>query len=63
MAEYVYLVREREFLRLNEPTFKVGKTKNEPNSRLGGYPKGSFCGWYFLSRLNAVTLKKSRLMN
>lgn len=41
MAEYIYLVREREFLRLGEPTFKVGKTKNEPNSRLGGYPKGS----------------------
>jgi len=38
---YVYLLREREHLRLDEPTYKLGKTTQEPNSRLAGYPKGS----------------------
>lgn len=38
---YVYLLREREHIRLNEDTYKLGKTTQEPNSRLAGYPKGS----------------------
>lgn len=39
--QYVYLLREREFLRLNEHTYKIGKTTQIPDSRLSGYPKGS----------------------
>lgn len=39
--QYVYLIREREFIRLNEDTYKIGKTTQTPNSRLTGYPKGS----------------------
>lgn len=38
---YIYLIREREFIRLNEYTYKVGKTGQTPNKRMGGYPKGS----------------------
>lgn len=41
MLNYVYLIREREFVRLNETTYKIGKTQNEPNTRLSGYPKKS----------------------
>jgi hypothetical protein len=41
MLQYVYLLREREFIRLNENTFKVGKTTQEPYKRFSGYPKGS----------------------
>ena len=41
MLSYIYLLREREFLRLNENVYKIGKTEQEPNSRLAGYPKGS----------------------
>lgn len=41
MSQYIYLIREREFLRLNENTYKIGKTRCEPNTRLNGYPKGS----------------------
>ena len=26
---------------MNENIFKIGKTTQTPNSRLGGYPKGS----------------------
>jgi hypothetical protein len=37
--EYVYLIREREHVRLNENTYKIGKTTQTPNQRLSGYPK------------------------
>jgi len=39
--EYLYILREREFLNLRSPIYKIGKTKQEPNNRLSGYPKGS----------------------
>jgi transposase-like protein len=39
--QFIYLIREREFIRLNEQTYKLGKTKQKPNTRLGGYPKDS----------------------
>jgi len=39
--EYLYILREREFLNLRNPIYKIGKTRQEPNSRLSGYPKGS----------------------
>ncbi len=41
MFEYVYLVREREFIRMNEHTYKIGKTKQENMKRINGYPKGT----------------------
>ena len=37
---YVYMIQEREFIKLNEPVYKIGKTSN-PKSRLSAYPKGS----------------------
>jgi hypothetical protein len=40
-TEYIYLLREREFIRLKEPCYKVGRTKQTPNDRFSGYPKGS----------------------
>jgi hypothetical protein len=39
--EYIYLLRTREFIRFNENIYKIGKTTQEPNNRLRGYPKGS----------------------
>ena len=41
MHSYIYLLREREFFRLNGNIYKIGKTEQEPNNRLAGYPKGS----------------------
>ncbi len=38
---YVYLIREREFIRTNDEIYKLGKTTQTPNSRLQGYPKES----------------------
>lgn len=38
---YIYLLREREFIRLNEPTYKIGRTQQNPYDRFSSYPKGS----------------------
>lgn len=40
-SEYVYIIQEREFIRLKETTYKVGRTSTGPNNRLKSYPKGS----------------------
>jgi len=39
--EYIYILREREFIRLRESIYKVGRTKQKPEDRFSGYPKGS----------------------
>jgi len=39
--EYVYLLREREFIRLKEHVYKIGMTKQEPKNRFSAYPKQS----------------------
>ena len=35
--QYIYLLRTREFIRLDENIYKIGKTTQEPNNRLKGY--------------------------
>lgn len=37
---YIYLLQTREFIRTNEPVYKLGRTSNARN-RLSSYPKGS----------------------
>jgi hypothetical protein len=39
--EYIYLIQPREFVRLNEPTFKVGRTSRGPYARSKEYTKDS----------------------
>lgn len=39
--QYVYMVKEREFIRSKEDIFKIGKTTQQPFKRLNTYPKGS----------------------
>ena len=41
MCEYIYLLKEREFIKTNEDIFKIGKTKQENLTRLVNYPNGS----------------------
>ena len=38
---YIYLLREREFIRLNELTYKIGRTQQNPYDRFSSYPKGT----------------------
>ena len=39
--EYIYLLKEREFIKTNEDIYKIGKTKQENLKRFNSYPKGS----------------------
>ena len=39
--EAVYLLREREHIMLNNPIYKIGKTKQEGLTRYSNYPKGT----------------------
>ncbi len=37
----LYIVQEREFIRLNEPTYKIGRTKIDSDKILNNYSRGS----------------------
>jgi len=39
--QYIYLIQEREFIKTNEPIYKIGKTKKENLTRFKQYSKGS----------------------
>jgi len=41
MVSYIYLLQEREFIKTNEPIYKIGKTKQINDKRFKQYPKGS----------------------
>ena len=41
-TQYIYLLQEREFVRLNENVYKLGMTKQENLTRFKQYPKGSW---------------------
>lgn len=38
---YVYIVKEREFIRMNENVYKIGMTRGGHFKRIKSYPKGS----------------------
>lgn len=38
---YIYLIREREFIRLGENILKIGKSTQANTKRIRSYPKGS----------------------
>jgi hypothetical protein len=55
--EYVYLIRLREFIILNKPIYKIGKTKQLPHARFQSYPKYSQI--YMLEQVyNCDTIEK-----
>jgi hypothetical protein len=39
--DYIYLIRKREFIRCDEPTYKIGRTQQKPFVRFSQYPSGS----------------------
>lgn len=41
MTEYIYLLQEREFIKLKENIYKIGKTKQENLKRISNYANGS----------------------
>jgi hypothetical protein len=40
-AQYIYLLKEREFINANQELYKVGRTKQKNQTRFKQYPKGS----------------------
>ena len=40
-TEYIYLLQEREFIKTNEPIFKLGKSKQPNLKRVTNYPNGT----------------------
>lgn len=41
VCHYIYLLREREFVKSNEDIYKIGKTKQENLARFNSYPNSS----------------------
>jgi hypothetical protein len=39
--EFIYLIKEREFIKNNEEIYKIGKTKQMALKRIKDYPKNS----------------------
>ena len=40
-SHYIYLIQLREFIKTNEPVYKIGKTTQDGMNRIKQYPKGS----------------------
>lgn len=40
-TQYIYLLQEREFIKTQEPIYKLGMTTKENYGRFNQYPKGS----------------------
>lgn len=40
-SHYIYLIQTREFIKTNEPVYKIGKTTQAGMNRMKQYPKGS----------------------
>ena len=57
---FIYLLREREFVRLNEECYKIGRTSQDPAKRFEGYPKGSEIILY-IAVDNSITAEKQLL--
>lgn len=56
---FIYLLQEREFIRLKEPIYKLGKTSN-PRGRFNSYPKGSRI--YLLIKCNDCNIAEMELL-
>lgn len=44
--EFIYLIQLREFVRNNEPVYKIGRTKQSYEKRIRSYPRGSSLFFY-----------------
>ena len=44
--EFIYLIQLREFVRNNEPIYKIGRTKQSYEKRIKSYPRGSSLLFY-----------------
>ena len=40
-TEFIYLIQPREFIRMKENVYKIGRTAQSPDKRIGQYPKNT----------------------
>lgn len=59
--QYIYLLQEREFIKTNEPIFKIGKTKQKPLKRMSQYPKMSKI--YLILNVDDCTIAEKKLIH
>lgn len=59
MAEYVYIIHLREFILLEKPIYKIGKTTQSITKRLSQYPKGSIP--YYIAPVTNCTEAENRI--
>jgi hypothetical protein len=59
-AQYIYLLKEREFINANQEVYKVGRTKQENQTRFKQYPKGSVLYFQMICN-NCNTIEKKVL--
>lgn len=57
---FIYLLKEREFVKSGENVYKLGKTSN-PKNRLSAYPKGSMI--LFLTVCNDCGIAEKELLS
>jgi len=60
MAEYIYLIHEREFVKSKQPIYKIGKSKQENCKRTKSYPKDSILECVF--RVNDCDQKEKEII-
>ena len=60
-SQYIYILQEREFIKTNEPIYKIGKTTKGAFHRFGQYPKGSKLK--FLIQVNNCHTKETDILN
>jgi uncharacterized C2H2 Zn-finger protein len=72
---YIYLIKEREFIDNNKNIFKIGKTKQTSNKRFSAYPKGSILLFHMIcndcdkieiiliNKFNQLFIKKQEIGN
>jgi T5orf172 domain len=58
---FIYIIREREFIRLEENVFKIGRTGRPVGERLCEYPKGSMP--YYFEKVNNCQNVEQLLLN
>ena len=55
--EFIYLIKEREFIKTKEHIYKIGKTKQENLQRIKSYPNGSILLLYIIIM---IVIKKKK---
>jgi hypothetical protein len=61
---FIYLIKEREFIITSKNIYKIGKTTQQNNKRLNAYPKGSVLIFHMMcndcDKIEKILLKKFR---